>query len=77
MTVNVKGRDIVINDDLAGRLEAIGQGPLDELFVLSELAAFYKKDYRMVAQTMPEEELANFIQRCIRDYLDIAGEPYR
>jgi hypothetical protein len=73
MTVNVRGRNIEIDDKLARRYESIGQGPVSEIFVLDELATLYRKDPLELARTMPEKELVDFIHSSIRDYLRIMG----
>lgn len=74
MTVNVKGRSIEIDDKLAREYETLGQGSVNEDLILYELATFYKdQDEIILAQTMPEEELVNFIHACIQDYLRVIG----
>lgn len=74
MTVNVRGRNIEIDDELAKKYALLGQVPIDEDFVLYELAVFFEdQDETILAQTMPEKELVDFIHKRIRVYLRVIG----
>jgi len=73
MLLNVKGRDIAINDELATRYEKVGTGPVSEEFALCELSTTYRCNIDNIFDSLSDEEIIKGIEDAMRDYIDLAG----
>lgn len=77
MTVNVKGRNIRIDDKLAEKYEEMGFEPIDELFVLASVGGNVWATYRKTTSEM-FPKLTDFdIQKIVENRItEILEKPY-
>ena len=69
MIVNVKGRNIQIDDKLAEEYKEIGFGQVDELFVLASVGAIYKKSTDEMFTKLTDSDIQKIVENSITEML--------
>lgn len=66
MIINVKGRNIQIDDKLVEEHETLYHEPVNENLLIAYLFSEYQADWESKIQNASDKELQNVIEKCLR-----------